>query len=72
MSTAGNLFYWGTLGVLGMMAVVALIAGFWFYTLIAIVLAAAFGYTGPFVLGKRWRPPAPRPTRRPVVRRRRR
>ena len=71
MTTLGNLFFWGTLALIAMMATVALIAGLWFYALIAVVIAAAFAFTGPFVLGKRWRPPAPHPTRRPVVRRRR-
>ena len=37
-----------------------------------IALAAAlFAATAPFVLGRRWRPQPPRPTRRPVYRRRR-
>ncbi|MEA2511836.1 MAG: hypothetical protein QOF33_3984 [Thermomicrobiales bacterium] len=71
MTTCGNLFFWGILGLLGMMAVVTLIAGWWFYTIVAVILGGGFAFAGPFVLGRRWRPPAPRPTRRPVVRRRR-
>jgi hypothetical protein len=71
MTTYGNLFFWGVLGVMGMMAVLSLIAGWWFYALVAVALAGCFAFAGPFVLGRRWRPRAPRPTRRPVVRRRR-
>jgi hypothetical protein len=70
MTTPANFFYWGILGIVGMLAVIALIAGFWFYALGMMVVGAGFAFTGPFVLGKRWRPPAPRATRRPVVRRR--
>ncbi|HEY7033267.1 MAG TPA: hypothetical protein VH482_18145 [Thermomicrobiales bacterium] len=71
MTTYGNVFFWGILGLMGMMAVTSLIAGWWFYALVAVVLAGCFAFAGPFVLGRKWRPPAPRPTRRPVVRRRR-
>jgi hypothetical protein len=71
MTTSGNVLFWGILGLIGMMAVLSLIAGWWFYALVAVALAGCFALTGPFVLGRKWRPPAPRPTRRPVVRRRR-
>jgi hypothetical protein len=71
MTTVANLFFWGTLGLVGMLAVVALLAGLWFYALVAFVIGAGFAFTRPFILGKRWFPPAPSPTRRPVVRRRR-
>jgi uncharacterized protein (DUF58 family) len=71
MTTYGNLFFWTILGLLAMMAVLSLIAGWWFYSLVAVVLAGFFSFAAPFVLGRRWRPPVPRPTRRPVIRRRR-
>lgn len=71
MTTYGNLLFWGVLGLTVMMAVLALISGWWYYAVVAVVVAGCFGFAGPFVLGRRWRPPARRPTRRPVVRRRR-
>lgn len=71
MTTYGNLFFWTVFGLIGLLAVLALVAGWWAYAAAAIVLGACFGFAGPFVLGRRWRPPAPQPTRRPVVRRRR-
>jgi hypothetical protein len=71
MTTYGNLFFWGVLGLVGMIAVLALVVGWWFYTIVAVVAGGCFAFAGPFVIGRRWRPPAPRPTKRPVVRRRR-
>jgi hypothetical protein len=37
----------------------------------ALALAVPFVFVAPFVLGGRWRRMPPRPTRRPVIRRRR-
>jgi hypothetical protein len=71
MTTYGNLFFWGILALVALMAVMALIMEWWIYALIAVLVGGCFAATGPFILGRRWRPPPPRPTRRPVVRRRR-
>jgi hypothetical protein len=71
MTTFGNLFFWGMLAFLALLAVMALIVGWWVYAIVAVVVGGCFAFAGPFVLGRRWRPPMPRPTRRPVVRRRR-
>lgn len=46
-------------------------SGVLFVSAMAAVLAVPFALGAPFVLGGRWRRPPPRPTRRPVVRRRR-
>jgi hypothetical protein len=64
-------FFYGMIGLFLLLAVMAGFAGWWVYSLVSLVLGAAFVYSAPFVLGKGWRPPQPRPTRRPVVRRRR-
>ena len=66
MTTLGHLLFWSVLGAFGVVALLALMLGWWLTVLLAAVFAAAFAATGPFVLGRRWRPAAPRPTRRPV------
>lgn len=71
MTTFGNIFFWGTLGFLVLLAVMAVIVGWWVYAIVAVVVGACLVFTGPWVLGRKWRPLPPRPTRRPVVRRRR-
>lgn len=62
------------LGIAGF-GVLLILTAVWTGFLLALPLLAlflvAFLYTAPFVLGRRWRPPPARPTRRPVVRRRR-
>ena len=63
-------FFYGMIGVCVLLAAIAAFAGWWFYSLISLLLGIAFVYSAPFVLGKGWRPPQPRPKRRPVVRRR--
>jgi hypothetical protein len=67
MTACGNLYFWGVFTLVAMMAVMALIVGWWVYALVAVIVGGCFAFAGPFVLGRRWRPPAPRP----VVRRRR-
>ena len=64
-------FFYGMIGVFVLLAVFAGTAGWWVYSLVSLLLGTAFAYSAPFVLGKGWRPPQQRPTRRPVVRRRR-
>jgi hypothetical protein len=71
MTTFGNLFFWGMLGFLALLAVMALIIGWWVYAIVAVAVGGCLVFAGPFVLGRKWRPLPPRPTRRPVVRRRR-
>jgi hypothetical protein len=48
-----------------------LLIGYLILPLMALALAVPFVFVAPFVLGGRWRRMPPRPTRRPVVRRRR-
>jgi len=62
-----------TVVVLGCLIIAGfgLIAGPIFLTVLALVFLIPFLCTAPFVFAGRWRKPAPTPTRRPVVRRRR-
>ncbi len=71
MGRYARIFYFAILALLVILALLAAIAGWWFYTILSAIFAAMFIATGRFVLGKGWRPPAPKPTRRPVVKRRR-
>ena len=71
MTTIANVFYWGIIGILALLAVLALTAGWWTYTLAAVVLGGCFAFAGHIALGRCWPPAEPHPTRRPVVRRRR-
>lgn len=71
MTTWGRIIYAVGLGAAALLTLAALLLGWWIYALVAVVCGALFAYAAPFVLGRRWRPPAPRPTRRPVKRRRR-
>jgi hypothetical protein len=71
MGRFGRIYFWGTIVVFTLLAVLAAAAGWWLYTLIAVVLGVGFIVSAPFVLERGWRPHAPRPTKRPVVRRRR-
>jgi hypothetical protein len=64
-------FFYGMIAVFLLLAVIAGFAGWWVYSIVSLLLGIAFVSSAPFVLGKGWRPPQPRPTRRPVVRRRR-
>ena len=61
--------------VIGFAVVITLVA-LWAGLLLAVPLIAlflgSFLYTAPFIFARRWRPEPKRPTRRPVVRRRRR
>lgn len=61
-------------GVVGLAVVVMLVA-LWAGLLVAVPLIAlflgSFLHTAPFIFARRWRPEPKRPTRRPVVRRRR-
>jgi hypothetical protein len=71
MGRWASAFFYGMIGLFVLLAVIALIAGWWIYSIFSVVLAIGFVISAPFVLGKGWRPPPPKPTRRPVVRRRR-
>jgi|GEM_PF-3002141 len=71
MGRYARIFYFAVLALLLVLATMAAIAGWWFYTLLSAIFAAIFIATGRFVLGKGWQPPAQKPTRKPVVRRRR-
>jgi hypothetical protein len=64
-------FFYGMIAVFLLLAAIAGFAGWWVYSIVSLLLGIAFVASAPFVLGKGWRPPQPRPTRRPVVRRRR-
>jgi uncharacterized protein (DUF58 family) len=71
VGTGGKLAIAGmTLFALGL-ALAALYAGWWLYSLFALLMSVLFLLSAPFVLGKRWAAPRPESTRRPVVRRRR-
>jgi hypothetical protein len=71
MTTPLKIAYWVVLLVFAAMAVTAALTEFWLGAALAVLFGAMFAYAAPFVLGRRWRPPPPSPTRRPVVRRRR-
>jgi hypothetical protein len=71
MGLAATTFFFGMLGAFVLLATFAAIAGWWIYSFVSILLGIAFVASAPFVLGRGWRPPQPKPTRRPVVRRRR-
>lgn len=64
-------FFVGMLGVFAALALTAMLAGWWIYGAVSVLLGLAFFSSAPYVLGRGWRHPAPKPTRRPVVRRRR-
>ena len=67
---AGKLAYLAIILLIVVLVGFGLQTGYLFLSLLALVLAVPFVLGAPFVLGGRWRKPAPRPTRRPVVRRR--
>ena len=72
MGRLTGLFYFGMLAVFVLLlAALALIAGSWINVLFSVLFGLAFALSAPFVLGKGWCPPEPKPSRRPVVRRRR-
>ena len=70
MSPLAWTVYLAGLAACGVLALAALVLGVPLYAGLAVVCAAAFGFSGPYVLGGRWRqrPPPRRP--RPVRRRR--
>jgi uncharacterized protein (DUF58 family) len=70
MGPVAKTFFFGMLVVFIALALVAALAGWWIYGLASLLLAIAFCSSAPFVLGRGWRAPEPKPTRRPVVRRR--
>jgi hypothetical protein len=55
MTTFGNLFFWEMLGLLTLLAVMALIVGWWVYAIVAVAVGGCFAFAGPFVLGRRCR-----------------
>jgi hypothetical protein len=71
MNVVARVFFSGMVGLFVLLAALAGLAGWWFHSLVSVLLGIAFVASAPFVLGRGWRPPEPRPTRRPVVRRRR-
>lgn len=73
-----TLITWGLyvsgLSVAGGTLLLALLMGWWAPALVALICGGLFAWAGRFVLGCGWRPPPPllpRPTRRPVYRKRR-
>lgn len=71
MGRIGRVVYAGSLGFFLLLAVLSAIAGVWFWVGAAVVLGIIFALTGPYVLGRGWRPPEPRARVRAVTRRRR-
>jgi hypothetical protein len=53
------------------MTIYADVIGWWLAVVLALLFMVMYAVAAPFVLGRRWRPRPPSPTRRPVVRRRR-
>ena len=70
-SPAGKAFYAAVLLLMLTSIAYGLLFGAVYLSVTALILAVPFMFSAPFVLGGRWRKPPPRPTRRPVVRRRR-
>jgi hypothetical protein len=68
---AGKLVYGAVLLLIVVLVGFGMQSGYLALSVMALFLAVPFVFGAPFVLGGRWRRPAPRPTRRPVVRRRR-
>ena len=68
---AGKLVYAAVLLLIVAMIGYGLQIGYLALSGLSLLLAVPFVFVAPFVLGGRWRRPAPQPTRRPVVRRRR-
>lgn len=71
MGIAGRIAFATVLAAAAALAFLAAVAGWWVYTVIAVLFGVIFALTAPFVLGRRWKRPVPRPTKRPVVKRRR-
>ena len=68
---AGKLVYGAVLLLIVVLVGFGVQSGYLALSVMALLLTVPFVFGAPFVLGGRWRRPAPRPTRRPVVRRRR-
>ena len=68
---AGKLVYLAVMLMIVFMIGYGLLTGYLDLSVMAAALAVPFAFVAPYVLGGRWRRPPPRPTRRPVVRRRR-
>jgi hypothetical protein len=68
---AGKVFYGAVLLLIAVMIGFGVQTGYLGLSLVAMLLAVPFVFVAPFVLAGRWRRPEARPTRRPVVRRRR-
>jgi hypothetical protein len=71
MGTSGWVAYLVGLAMALAMALVGLALGVWMFAVMALALGLCFALTAPFIFAQRWKAPPPRPTRRPVVRRRR-
>lgn len=71
VSWAGRIVYGAVLGVGMVLVLYGIQRGPLVLSFATIVLLIPFVFAAPFVFGARWRTPEQRPTRRPVVRRRR-
>jgi hypothetical protein len=59
------------IAVFVLLAVIAIGAGWWIYSVFSLLMGISFMISAPFVLGRKWRAPEQKSTRRPVVRRQR-
>ena len=71
MTTSAKIGYWIGLILCLAMTIYAVVIGWWLAVVLALLFMVMYAVAAPFVLGRRWRPRPPSPTRRPVVRRRR-
>ena len=71
LSVPAKITYGAVIGVCMVIILYGLREGPLFVSAATLLLLIPFILAAPFVLGGRWRAPAPQPTRRPVVRRRR-
>ncbi len=71
VSWAGRIMYGVILGIGMVLVLYGVQRGPLVLSLAALVLMVPFVFAAPFVFGARWKTPERRPTRRPVVRRRR-
>ncbi|MCC6792215.1 MAG: hypothetical protein IT336_11030, partial [Thermomicrobiales bacterium] len=57
MGPLAKAFFYGMLAIFGVLALVALAAGWWLLAVASVLLGIAFVSSAPFVLGKGWEPP---------------
>ena len=73
MNIVTGILYWAFVGLSALLVVGSIWMGWWVPAIFAAFCTAMWTVGGRFVFGAGWRPPLPplpRPTRRPVVRRR--